>query len=171
MEALCVLNAPASEGAAGFFWKDSGSDVDARRCYRIGKSLLEDCRLRFMKGTLLATGYNRNGLKKVIPADWWTSLYPLFATDRIQGRTRHFTNVEVYDAADAITASETLFDDCIAWLKRQKIEGFSEKKVLWRRASDVSGGTLTVRNFETCYKAVFNRRRGRPFKSLNEKDN
>ena len=35
MEALCSLNAPASEGATDFFWKGSGSDAEARRCYRL----------------------------------------------------------------------------------------------------------------------------------------
>jgi hypothetical protein len=105
-EALCSLNAPAPESAAEFFWKGSGSDVDARRCYRIGKSLLEDSRLRFIKGTLVASGENRNGIRKEILPDWWSMLYPVFATDRIQGRTRQFTNVLVYDAADAVTPSE-----------------------------------------------------------------
>jgi hypothetical protein len=171
MEALCSLNAPAPEGAADFFWKGSGSDADARRCYRISKSLLEDCRLRFMKGTLVASGENRNGVRKLVPADWWGALYPLFATDRIQGRTRQFTNVEVYDAADSVAPGEAQLNDCIAWMKQRKIEGISEKKPLWRKASDVFGTALTTRMFENCYKAVFDRGRGRPFKSMKQKTN
>jgi hypothetical protein len=120
---------------ADFFWKGSGSDTDARRCYRIAKSLLEDCRLRFMKGTLVASGENRNGVRKSIPADWWGALYPSFATDSIQGRTRQFTKVEVYDAADSVATSEARLNDCIAWMKQQKFEGVSEKKLLSRQAS------------------------------------
>jgi len=80
MEALCSLNAPAPEGAADFFWKGSGSDADARRCYRLGKSLLEDCRLRFIKGTLVASGKNRNGARKTIPADWWSLARPALSS-------------------------------------------------------------------------------------------
>jgi hypothetical protein len=170
-EALCSLNAPAPEGAADFFWKGSGSDADARRCYRIGKSLLEDCRLRFMKGTLVASGENRNGVRKSIPADWWGALYPVFATDSIQGRTRQFTNVQVDDAADSVATSEARLNDCIAWMKQQKFEGISEKKVLWHKASHVFGTALTNRMFENCYKAVFDRGRGRPFKSMKKKTN
>ena len=171
MEALCSLNAPAPESAAEFFWKGSGSDVDARRCYRIGKSLLEDCRLRFIKGTLLASGENRNGIRKAIPADHWNSLYPMFATDRIQGRTRQFTNVLVYDAADAVTPSEARLNDCIAWMKQQKLEGVSEKKVLWRRATAYFGKTLSERIFQISYKAAFDRPRGRPFRTLTNNEN
>jgi hypothetical protein len=171
MEALCLLNAPAPEGAADFFWKCSGSDADARRCYRIGKSLLEDCRLRFMRGTLVASGENRNGVRRLIRADWWGALYPQFATDRIQGRTRQFTNVEVYDAAASLATSEARLNDCIAWMKQRKFEGITEKKALWRQASHVFGTTLTTRMFENCYKAVFDRGRGRPFKSMKQKAN
>ena len=69
MEALCSLNAPYSEAAADFFWKRTGSDVDARRCYRLGKSLLEDCRSLFISGVLIATGETENGMKREIPAD------------------------------------------------------------------------------------------------------
>jgi hypothetical protein len=171
MEALCSLNAPCPNGAADFFWKGTGPDPDARRCYRIGKSLLEDCRLHFMKGTLVASGENRNGVRKLIPADWWGSLYPLFATDRIQSRTRQFTNVEVYNTADVIAMSETQLNDCIAWMKQQKLEGISEKKALWRQARQVFGTALTNRMFESSYKAVFDRGRGRPFKSMKQKTN
>jgi hypothetical protein len=170
-EALCSLNAPAPESAAEFFWKGAGSDVDARRCYRIGKSLLEDCRLRFIKGTLLASGENRNGVRKEIPPDWWSMLYPVFATDRIQGRTRQFTNVLVYDAADTVTPSEGLLNECIAWMKQRKLEGISEKKVLWRRATAHFEKTLNDRIFQISYKVAFDRPRGRPFRSLRNKKN
>ena len=165
-EALCSLNAPAPEGATDFFWKGSGSGAEARRCYRLGKSLLEDCRLRFIKGTLVARGKNRNGVTTIIPADWWSSLYPLFATDRIQSRTRQFTNVEVYDASEDLTASESQLNDCIRWMKEQKISGVIEKKLLQRKAKSIFGGKLTNRLFETSYKAVFNKARGRPYKAL-----
>ena len=171
LEALCSLNAPHPDGAADFFWRGEGSDADARRCYRIGKSLLDDCRSRFIKGTLVASGENRNGVRKLILTEWWGSLYPLFATDSIQGRTRQFTNVEVYDVADTITMSEAHLNDCIAWMKQRKLEGVGEKKVLRREASLIFGTALTNRMFENGYKAVFDRGRGRPFKSMNSTKN
>ncbi len=171
MEAFCSLNAPAPEGAADFFWKGSGSDAEARRCYRLAKSLLEDCRLRFIKGALVARGENRNGVRKLIPTDWWSSLYPLFATDRIQSRTRQFTKVEVYDADEDITASETQLNDCITWMKERKISGVTVKKILRREAEFKFGGKLTNRMFENSYKAVFNKARGRPYKPLKSLEN
>ena len=72
---------------------------------------------------------------------------------------------------DSVATSEARLSDCIAWMKQRKFEGISEKKALWRKASDVFGTALTTRMFENCYKAVFDRGRGRPLKSMKQKTN
>src|SRR3954454_19441596 len=87
LEALCLLNAPYPDSAADFFWRGEGSGPDARRCYRLGKSLVEECRSRLIAGELVATGYTRNGIKRLIPQAFWSDLYPMFATDTVVGRT------------------------------------------------------------------------------------
>ena len=45
LEALSYLNAPFPNSAADFFWNGRGSNLDARRCYRLGKSLVEESHL------------------------------------------------------------------------------------------------------------------------------
>jgi len=162
IEALCSLNAPYPVDGAEFFWRGEGSGADARRCYRIGKSMLEDCRSRFISGELVATGETRNGVKLLIPKVWWIDLYPMFATNSAAGRTRHFQNVEVHKGD--VTSPENVLNKCIAWMKTRKFDGVNAKKLLYREAFAMYGDALTSRMFENSYKVVFNRRRGRPHK-------
>jgi hypothetical protein len=93
-EALCALNAPYPASGPEFFWRRDRPGADARRCYRLGRSMLEDCRARFIKCELVAVGYTRSGVHIRIPASWWSDLYPRFATDKVVGRTREFWKVE-----------------------------------------------------------------------------
>jgi hypothetical protein len=88
LEALSYLNAPYPDGAADFFWSARGSDADARRCYRLGKSLVSECRSLFIAGELVASGHTRDGVKELIPPALWIDLYPMFVTEKIVGRTR-----------------------------------------------------------------------------------
>ena len=127
-EALCSLNAPYPDGTHDFFWKSGRSDPDARRCYRLGKSVLEDCRSKLISGELIATGETNNSVRQVIPAAWWSSLYPMFATGMARGRTRLFKNVEV--RRNELTQAEVKLDECIAWLRQRQLEGVTAKKVL-----------------------------------------
>ena len=162
IEAICSLNALYPDSGAEFFWRGEGSGPDARRCYRLGKSMLEDCRSRFINGELVAIGKTPNGTKRAIPKNWWSDLYPMFATDSIRGRTRYFQDVEV--RIGDVTGSEAVLSECIAWMKKRKIEGVSVKKDLEREARNKFGDTFTRRLFESAYKAVFNKVRGRPHK-------
>lgn len=160
LEALSYLNAPRPDSAADFFWNGSGSDSDALRCYRLGKSLLTECRSRFIAGELIASGFTRNGVKQLIPQALWVDLFPMFTTDRIVGRTRQFTNITIYEGDR--TQFECQLNECVAWLKRRRFEREDSKKLWHREAVKYFGPELTVRMFETSYKAVFDRRRGRP---------
>ena len=159
LEAVSYLNAPYPESAADFFWNRRGSDLDARRCYRLAKSLVADCRALFSAGELFASGFTRNGVKELIPPALWIDLFPMFATDRIVGRTRQFTDIEIYKGEK--TSFECQLNKCVAWLKRRRFEGEDSKKLLHREALRYWPG-LTSRMFETSYKAVFDRPRGRP---------
>jgi hypothetical protein len=167
-EALCSLNAPYSDSAAEFFWKRTGSDADARRCYRLGKSLLDDCRSLFGSGALIATGETKNGTRREISASWWSSLYPMFFTDRVRGRTREFKNVAVREGDP--TEFDSAFTECIAWLKSRKAAGESAKKALQWQARE-KFPKLTTRNFDIAYKTVFKRERGRPSKLMKTQRN
>jgi hypothetical protein len=159
MEALCSLNAPYPDGANDFFWRSGRSDPDARRCHRLGKAVLEDCRSKLICGELIASGETRNGNRQEIPSSWWSSLYPMFATDTARGRTRLFRNVEV--RRNEMTQDEVKLDECSAWLRQQKLEGISAKKVLRYQASQ-KFEAITSRVFDLAYAKVFQRKQGRP---------
>jgi hypothetical protein len=160
LEALCSLNAPYPDSAEEFFWRGGGSDPDARRCYRLGKSLVEKCRALFMAGHLVASGENRNGVRRLIPKSWWVDLYPMFAIDRVEGRSRRFENVEVCHGD--VTAAEKMLYECIAWLKQRRSEGAFLKGKLEAEALELFGPQFALRIFNTSYKAVFDFKRGRP---------
>jgi hypothetical protein len=160
LEALSYLNAPFPNSAADFFWYGNGSDLDARRFYELGKSLVEESRSLFLSGRLVASGLTRQGIRQSIPSGWWIGLYPLFATDRIVGRTQQFIDIEVIEVSPSIAAAEQQLMDCIAWLKVQRAQGSRSKKILWHDAQRAIG--CTKRTFEAAYKAVFDSPRGHP---------
>jgi len=134
MEALCSLNAAYPDGAHDFFWKSGRSDADARRCYRLGKAMLEDCRSKLISGELLAIGETRNDIRREIPVTWWSALYPLFAADKARGGTRLFKNVAVRH--NELTEAEVKLNECVAWLRQRELEGVTAKKVLRHQAAE-----------------------------------
>jgi hypothetical protein len=157
IEALCSLNAPYPNGARDFFWTSRGTDPDARRCYRWGKAVLEDCRSQLISGELIANGEDRNGIRQEILPAWWRSLYPLFATDMARGRTRLFKNIVV--RRNELTQADVQLDECAAWLQQRQREGVTAKKVLRHEAA---ARGITTRVFDIAYARVFRRKRGRP---------
>ena len=162
LEALSYLNAPFPNSAADFFWNRRGSDSDARRCYRLGKLLVTESRSLFLTGRLVASGLTRQGVRQNILKPWWIDLYPLFATDRIVGRTRKFFDIEVTQGDASETAAEKQLMQCLAWLKDQRVQGSRSKKVLWYDAQRIFGPGLTNRAFDAAYKVVFDSPRGHP---------
>jgi hypothetical protein len=159
MEALCSLNAPYPNGAHDFFWKSRGTDPDARRCYRLGKAMLEDCRSKLISGEFIANGENRNGIRQEILAAWWFSLYPMFATDMARGRTRIFKNIEV--CRNELTQADVQLEECAAWLRQRQLEGVTAKKILRHEAAEQFVG-ITTRVFDLAYARALRHKRGRP---------
>jgi hypothetical protein len=159
MEALCSLNAAYPDGAHDFFWKRGRSDAEARRCYRLGKAMLEDCRSKLIAGELLATGERRSGIREEIPGTLWSSLYPMFFTNTARGRTRVFKNVEVRH--NELIDAEVKLNECVAWLRQRQLEGITAKKVLRHQAAERFAG-ITSRTFDLAYAKVLRRKQGRP---------
>jgi hypothetical protein len=56
-------------------------------------------------------------------------------------------------------------------MKQRKFEGASTKKSLQKEAEQRFGSALTKRTFDSAYKAVFDRKRGRPIKALTAQQN
>ena len=167
--ALTYINAPYpdEENPGNFFWDRSGSAKDAIRCYHTGRSLLQQCRCLLSARELVASGVDRSsGKRRTISASEWVNLWPMFATNTAAGPNQVFDDIDVFQAEHRNTSHETLFSECIAWLKEQRTAGLGEKKTtLFEYARRGFGNSLTHAIFDAAYLAAFARRRGRPRKS------
>lgn len=168
--ALTYINAIHPDDEADpvdFFWDRRGSAASAVRYYNMGRSLLDQCRLLLNRGALIATGVDkRTGELKTIPASAWINLWPKFATNTATGPNAEYTAITICEASSA-TLREKLGSDCTAWLKQQRAAGTSRKKTsLYHEARLEFGDNLTQSIFDAAYLAAFERRRGRPKKTV-----
>jgi hypothetical protein len=163
--ALVYINAPYPDEADpnDFFWDRARSASDAVRCYKIGRSLLRECRARLNSGKLVATGRDASGKREIIPASEWVDLWPMFATDRAVGPDRAYDEVQVFEPTPLETPQAELSSDCIAWLQAHKTARLVGKKfALFEDAQQRFGAGLTRVIFDAAYLSVFGRKRGRP---------
>jgi hypothetical protein len=163
--ALVYINAPYpdDEDPNGFFWDRPRSAADAIRCYKTGRSLLQQSRSLLSSRKLTATGRDTSGRRKTISANEWLNLWPMFATNGAVGPDGRYDEVQVFEATSSETPHAELSSNCIAWLKERSIAGLVEKKfVLYAEARQRFGNGLTHAIFDAAYLAVFGRARGRP---------
>jgi hypothetical protein len=171
--ALVYINAPYPDEANpnDFFWDRPRSHSDAVRCYKVGRSLLGQCRSLLNGGKLIAIGRNAIGKRETISASAWVDLWPMFATNKAVGPDTVYEDVHVFQATVSETPHAQLFSDCITWLKERKVAGLVEKKfVLHAEACQKFGNDLTHAIFDAAYLTVFGRRRGRPKRRAKSKN-
>ena len=167
--ALVYINEPYpdEENPSSFFWDRPRSASDAIRCYKTGRSLLQQCRSLLNSGKLVATGRDASGKRKVISAREWVNLWPMFATNKAVGPDSAYEEVQIYEPTPSETPQAQLSSDCIAWLNERKIAGDVPKKyVLYSDAQRQFGSGLTNAIFDAGYRIVFGHRRGRPKTSV-----
>jgi len=116
---------------------------------------------------LVASGVDRSsGRRRIISANEWVNLWPMFATNTAVGPDQAFDDINVFQEEHRNTSHETLCSECIAWLKEQRTAGLGEKKTtLYEYARHRFGNGLTHAIFDAAYLAAFARPRGRPKKS------
>ena len=145
--ALAYINAPYPDEAdpSDFFWDRRGSPEEAVRCYRTGRSLLDECRHLLSVGELLATGVDKKtGELKAISPREWINIWPMFATDTAVGPNSEYTEIKIYEAPSE-TIRGKLTSDCIRWLKGQRIAGV-KPPVASRFKPGISGNAKGRRN-------------------------
>jgi hypothetical protein len=136
---------------------------------KLANLLVEQFLTALRNGEYLATGYDpeERCRTEFQPEDW--DRYGLnFAEDETVGGKRKFTHVQVFRRDDR-PESEKVSDRCVSWLRELKSRGdVNSKKVLEGEAFKRFGSDLTTRLFDRAYKAVFNKKRGRPRKEERE---
>ena len=171
--ALVYINAPYPDEAEPnhFFWDRPRSASDAVRCYKIGRSLLRECRARLNSGKLVATGRDASGKREVIPASEWVDLWPMFATNTATGPDRVYEQVEISKATSLETPHARMSSECVAWLQEHKSAGLVGKKfALFEGAQQRFGAGITHAIFDAAYLSVFGHKRGRPKSFMKSKN-
>ncbi len=161
--ALTYLNAayPDERNPADFFWGTPGMVGDAVRVYHAGRRILSKTRSLFGDGAIAATGVDVAGKRVEISRLAWLNLWPVFATNWVQGPDLIYTDVQVREAS--VTPHYKLQDQCIAWLNTRRSTGRTDKKLtLYSDARRDIGPDLTHAIFGAAYLIVHGRGRGRP---------
>jgi len=144
-------------------WMHTPSTQRALRVAKLGEALVTRFRTQLSKGDTVATGLSPLAIDRVtIAGERWEDLWPDFVNDKAKGVTLEFTRVRLSEPTDHLTEAGALLDRCIKWMEQRSHEGESRRKVLQGEALAVFGQDLTTRVFDTGYKAVFSRPRGRP---------
>jgi hypothetical protein len=144
-------------------WLHTPSTQRSRRLEKLRQDLVGRFRTQLIKGDIVATGLSPLTIDRTkIPGERWEDLCPDFVNDKAKGGTLEFTRVRLSEPTDHPTQAAALLDRCIQWLEQRKHEGEGRRKVLQGEALTVLGQDLTTRMFDTAYRAVFSRSRGRP---------
>jgi hypothetical protein len=134
----------------------------------IANSLAQRFRTQLVQGEYIATGYDPEERCRMEfqPEDW--DRYELnFAEDQAFAGKLKFTHIRVIRRDDR-PESAKLLDEFVSWLRERQTQGESRRKVLEREAAKRFEPALTTRIFAAAYKAVFNKKRGRPRKEARE---
>jgi hypothetical protein len=149
----------------------------ARRL-ELKRTMVEEFRERLATGKLVATGFYSFAMERVtIAAERWRDLWPDFINDKAASDTMVFTGVRVSEPAAAADAPSPSLSDasaastkpslsvmqrCLDWMRQRAQEGESRKKVLQKEGKELLGNELTTRIFDSAYKEIFSKPRGRP---------
>jgi hypothetical protein len=161
--ALVCINAPCPDPdhPDEFFWGRTVSFEQTFQFYKVGRELLDQCRLLLIEGKLVATGTPSNRKSRKITPIEWGNLWPMFATNRATGPNGAFDNIQVIELPNEILSRK-----CAFWLRQLNAEILSQKKLtVFNLAQTEFGSKLTHAIFNVAYTAVLRRSRGRPRKN------
>jgi hypothetical protein len=143
---------------------------DQRPCAILAKYLIDNFRKELRDGKIGATGLCALKVDRVpIPAERWEDLWPDFSKNRTRFGSMAFEYVRVSKTVPLLASD--IIESCSLWLRQRPDAGESPKKVLIEEAREQFGNVLTTRDFDSAYKSVFNRRRGRPRRNMWRSDN
>jgi hypothetical protein len=134
--------------------------------FKLGMTLIWEVKTKLINQEVTATGFRFEiGEREPIPASLWTKLWLEFDNGAAMGPLIGYSDVELEVVSRPDLQSAELVDRCTQWLRESDAAGETRRKVLESKAYDKFGSELTTRMFSAAYKAVHNRRRGRPRKN------
>jgi hypothetical protein len=113
-------------------------------------------------GQIIGDGiYSWTGLRQPIPPEFWPDLKFAFEANKASNDKFSYSHVTI-DQHDSAGSQGDIVARIVAWLTQQPENGKAPKKMLAADARAEFGGGYTERAFNEAYKAVYQRRRGRP---------
>jgi hypothetical protein len=114
-------------------------------------------------GQIIGLGiYSWTGLRQPIPPEFWPDLKFDFEANKASNDKFSYSHVTI-DQDDPAGSQGDFVARIVAWLTQHRPEnGKAAKKMLAADARAEFGGGYTERAFNEAYKAVYQRRRGRP---------
>jgi hypothetical protein len=135
--------------------------------YRLGQSLVERFRAQLISGEYVATGFQPPSIECVtIPAELHRKLIFNFEEGIALGGGFNFTAIWIATAPDIERQKSDVSTRIVGWLaERGSRQGEELKKTLLDAACRKFGDECTTRVFDTAYRQVYGRKRGRPRKA------
>jgi len=166
-EALTALR--PEPGLLAYYREEAANRGDPRAA-QVGKqaalaqALVSDFVRSLQSGALAATALTPPSLARTpVPPELWPDIRLDFAAESATWGATSLTHIRIARAEDAHAPS--LVTRCAAFLRGRQAAGEARKKILSHEARAELGDALTTRDFDTAYKEVFAKKRGRPRRS------
>jgi hypothetical protein len=134
---------------------------------QLGQRLVANFLFRLVSGKLAATGMSPPSPERIgIPAELWQKLVPDFEAGTAEGSRYFFACICITEAADVASGEVELVKRIATWLTNLREQrGDQLKKTLLHEAREVFGEEFINRVFDTGYREIYRRKRGRPRRS------
>ena len=135
----------------------------AEDIYALAEKMIASFRELGASGQIIGDGiYSWTGLRQPIPPEFWPDLKFDFEANKASNDKFSYSHVTI-DQDDPAGSQGDIVARIVAWLTQPRPENSkAPKKMLAADARAEFGGGYTERAFNDAYKAVYQRRRGRP---------
>jgi hypothetical protein len=168
-EEIALMHLSSPPGIDFSWWKDPMKPDEAVRVrkekiFKHKMDLIQNFYKRLENNSIIASGRSFNSPQRIpIPPERWRDLWPAFIGDRAIGPTLQYTEVLVSINAESPAPHAELTERCESYLRARCAAGeVPKKETLREEANEHFGFKVPVRVFASAYKAVFDKRRGRP---------
>jgi hypothetical protein len=168
-EEIALMHLSSPPGIDFSWWKDPLKPDEAVRVwkeklFKHKMDLIQAFYKRLENNSIVASGRSFNSPQRIpIKPKRWRNLWPAFIRDRAIGPTLQYTDVLVSINSESPDRHAELTERCESYLRQRCATGrVPKKETLSDEANEHFQFKIPVRVFTSAYKAVFDKRRGRP---------